>query len=110
MKKRPASLLMGNRALLYGYYELWMQEDVQGSQYQGNCAQQLNQNVERWAGSILERITDGVANHACLVRLTLLPENRSIGVETINHLTLAIYSQVTSFDVLLGIVPRATTV
>src|SRR6266699_959844 len=66
--------------------------------------------MERWASGILERIADSVANHACLVWFALLSQNGPTGVETINHLSFGIHTQVTRFDVLLGIVPGASTV
>src|SRR5438552_12323552 len=87
-----------------------MQGYEQGSQNQGNCAEQLNHHVERGASCILERITDGIANHACLVRFTVLTQNSSGSVEAINHFALGIHTQVTSLDIFLGIVPRASTV
>src|SRR5207248_6917453 len=64
----------------------------------------------RGASCILERITDGIANHACLVRFTSLTQNSSGSVEAINHLSFGIHTQVTSLDIFLGIVPRASTV
>ena len=66
--------------------------------------------MERGTSGILERITDCIANHACLVRFTILTQNGSGGVETINHLAFGIHTQVTSLNVFLGIVPRASTV
>src|SRR5260370_38763509 len=87
-----------------------MQGYKERSQHQGNCAEQLNHHVERGASSILERIADGIANHACLVRFTIFTQNGSSGVETVNHLAFGIHTWVTSLDVLFGIVPPAPTV
>src|SRR5258708_4353074 len=83
---------------------------IQRSKHQGNRAEQLNQHVERWTGGILERITDSIANHACLVRLTLLTQDSAVGVETVNHLALLIHAQVAGLDVLLCIVPCTAAV
>src|SRR5579863_714462 len=83
---------------------------VQRSQYQGNCAEQLDQNVKRWACRVLEGIANGVADHACLVRFALLTLDGASSVEAINHFALGVGAQVASLNVLLGIVPRATAI
>src|SRR5437588_246082 len=83
---------------------------VQRSKHQRNRAEQLDKHVKRRTSSILEGITNRVTNHASLVRLTLLAENDTVGVEAINHLTLCVHTQIASFNVLLRVVPCATTV
>ncbi len=87
-----------------------MQEYVQGSQHQGNRTEQLNQDVERRTGSILHGIADGIADHTGLMRVALLPQDGALEIETINHLTCFIHTQVTGFNVLLRIVHCATAV
>src|ERR1051326_3433362 len=57
--------------------KLRVQEHVQRSQHKGNRAEQLDQYVERWTGGILEGITNGIANHTGLMRLTLFTQDRS---------------------------------
>ncbi len=87
-----------------------MQGDVQGGQHQCNRAEQLDQDVQRWAGGILEGIAHGITDHAGLMRLALFTQDCSALIETVNHLTFGIHAQVTCFDVLLGIVPCAAAV
>src|SRR5260370_1229008 len=78
---------------------------IQRSKHQGNRAEQLNQHVERWTGGILERITDSIANHACLVRLALLTQDSAVGGVTGNPRALLLHAHVAGLDGLLGIVP-----
>src|SRR5947209_14469597 len=87
-----------------------MQEHVQRGQHQRDRAEQLDQYVQRWASSILEGITNGIADYTRLVRLALLPEDDALGIKAVNHLTSGIHAQVTSLNVLLRIVPCTTTV
>src|SRR6266567_8932445 len=102
-----------DRVLFSGYMlvtNLWVQEHVQGSQHQRDRAKQLDQDVERWASSILEGIANGIANNTSFVWLGLLAPNFTFGIEAINHFTSFVDTQVASFDVLLGIVPGTTTI
>src|SRR5579884_781241 len=87
-----------------------MQEHVQRSEYQRNRAEQLDEHVERGACGILERITNGVTNHASFVRFAFLTENSAGLVETVNHLAFCVHPQITCFDILLRVVPCATAV
>src|SRR4051812_1209829 len=89
---------------------LWVQEYVQGSQHQRDRAEQLDQNVERWASSILKGVADSVAYNTSFMRFRLLAQNCTFRIEAVNHLTCFVDAQVASFDVLLGIVPGTATV
>src|SRR5438552_6792870 len=82
---------------------LWVQEYVQGSQHQRNRAEQLDQNVERWAGGIFERIANCIAYNTRFMRFRLLAQNFTFRIEAVNHLTCFVDTQVASFNVLLSI-------
>src|SRR5437588_1689446 len=87
-----------------------MQSHVQRRQYQSDGAEQLNQDMERWACRILERVANGVTDDAGFVRFALLAQNGAVWIEAINHLTFSIHAQVTGLDVLFRVVPRAAAV
>src|SRR5260370_7458214 len=89
---------------------LRVQEHVQWRQHQGNRAEQLNEDVQRWPSGILEGVADGIANHASLMRFALLTQDGTFRIKGINHLTSFVDAQVASFNVFLRIVPRATTI
>src|SRR5205823_3094238 len=87
-----------------------MQGHVQGRQHQSDGAEQLDQDVERWACRILKRVTNGVTDDAGLVGFALLAQNGAVWIEAINHLAFSIHAQVSGFDILFRVVPRAATV
>src|SRR2546423_756411 len=87
-----------------------MQGHVQGRQYQSDSAEQLDQDVERWACRILKRVTNGVTDDAGLVGFALLAQNGAVWIEAIYHLTFSIHAQVSGFDILFRVVPRAAPV
>src|SRR5947209_5002421 len=87
-----------------------MQGHVQGRQYQSDSAEQFDQDVERWACRVLKRVTNGVTDDTGLVGFALLAQNGAGWIEAINHLAFSIHAQVSSFDILFRVVPRAATI
>ena len=64
-----------------------MEGDDQAGEHDGNRGAELDQNVQRRAGGILERVADGIADNGSLVLLA------------------AFAAVVAALNVLLGIVP-----
>lgn len=58
----------------------------------GHHRHELDEDVQAWAGSVLERVAHGVAHHGGTVYLAALP------------------AEITFFDIFLGIVPGTTGV
>ena len=56
----------------------------------GHHRHELDEDVQAWAGSVLERVAHGVAHHGGTVYLAALP------------------AEITFFDIFLGIVPCST--
>src|SRR5664279_3219344 len=73
--------------------------DEQRGEDQGHRREQLDQDVERWTGGVLEWIADRVANDGGRVSVGLLAQDIAGVIE-----------QVTRLDVLLGVVPRPAAV
>src|SRR5439155_13109058 len=73
-------------------------QDEQRRQDQGDRRQQLDQDVQRRSGGVLERIAHGVADHSGFVRLRPLPHDLAVDLEE------------PRLDVLLGVVPGAAAV
>lgn len=63
------------------------------SEHEGLHSHQLDQNVERWSGCILERVSDGVPDNSCFVRIrSFRPEGscmlRGTGLSTMINTNL----------------------
>src|SRR6266540_3800664 len=73
--------------------------DEEGGQDEGDRRQQLDEDVERGAGRVLEGVADRVADDGGRMGRGLLADRVALVVE-----------QVARFDVLLGVVPGSTAV
>src|SRR6267142_3848045 len=73
-------------------------QNEQRRQDEGDRRQQLDQDMQRRSGGVLEWIADGVADDRRLVRLRALADDPAIRLEQAR------------FDVLLGVVPGAAAV
>src|SRR5579883_989494 len=108
-EKLPVRQEPGARVYMGWDQRLRVQEDVQGSEYQSDRTKQLDNDVKRWASRIFEGIADRIADDASLMRLALLAQDSAGRIETIDHLTFSVYAQVASFDILLRVIPCASS-
>ena len=73
--------------------------DEQGGQHQRDRGEQLDEDVERRAGGVLERIADRVAD-----------DGRRVGLRALAEDVAVLVLEVARLDVLLGVVPCAAAV
>src|SRR5690242_1820548 len=69
-REAPGRLALALRVDELGFSSLWvrMEEDKERRKHQRDGAEQFDDDMQRWAGGILEGITDGIADDAGLVR------------------------------------------
>lgn len=91
----------------------------EGTEDEGSDSHKLDQNVDGWAGSVLEGVTDGITANSILVSVRLLLYfNRCDNLKAAILVLLTLSSvgsvvsfvEVSGFDVLLAVVPSATGV
>ena len=87
-----------------------MQEDVERGQHEGDCAEQLDQDVQRGASGIFERIADGIADDAGFVASLFLPRMVPLDRRGATTSPSAFTRRITGLDILLGVVPGAAAV
>src|SRR5260370_23818179 len=90
--------------------QMWVQGHVEWGEHQGDCAEELNQDMQGGTGGILEGIANGIAHYTGFMRLTLLAENNPGLIIGVQDIALGIDAQEASLDILLGIVPGTAAV
>ncbi len=76
-----------------------MDSQKQGCEYQRYDGHKLNEDVEGWATCVLQWISNCIAHHSCLVYIAVL-----------SLLMAMLIVEVSSFDVLLSVIPGTTRV